>query len=759
MLTDSKHWTDTQRAMLRKAARVHGALWGGVLLAVLLVGFGIQQWASAERWKNLQDQTRAATESLQNNLGPTVPVNLKELGKLPKELVLPELQRRFASTDNARHKLSLAFALAGYGELDAEYLVSQIDEITEADTRNYVTALQANPATALAALKAEAVKCTDKPLWRRKAKLAIAALGVGDPELALDVCTFEDRPDPEQRTLFIDELPGWDVDLTALIETVKKIDSPALRSGICLGIGQIAMEQIEASDKESWKSLASKWFVEHGDTTTHSAAGWLLRQWSLPDPEIPKPHEITTQRDWYVVKTSGATMLRIRSAAADVLEIPNPIEAYKQRLAELESGDAAELESPWTREERGIAYFQTGQPEKALVDFESLTKDAPAERQPTILQYLTLTLARLGRADEAKASLASYLQLEDASGVAASEKLYVQILVPCWLGDIPEASRQLESAIQSASTDPDGLYRVASAAALCACAQATAERDPEQSLRFRNQALDLLQTLADRGYGDVERLSQDHNFAILHDDGRFRTFLSVMKSPRECWVGDREVTRGQFEAFMNDTNYAATEKPADWEGVSTDTSPTADHPAQNVSWYDAVLYCNWLSQREGLQPCYERTGTKEKGDYAETLYDAWRVIPGSTGYRLLREAEWEYACRAGTTTEFSSGDDETLLVSYCQMFPSKLTSVCGKKLPNAWGMHDVHGNVWEWCWDFYSEQGSGRVGRGGSWIYDAAFCRSAPRGTAAPTGRAGSYGFRLALSSPSAQSPEAEPGK
>ena len=140
VLTNKKRWTDSQRVMLRKAARVHGTLWGGLLLTVLLVGTGIQQWASAERWKNLREQTRAVAESLQDNLGPTVPVNLKELGKLPTELVLPELQTRFSSATNARHKLALAFALAGYGELDAKYLVSQIDDIKEADTRNYVTA-------------------------------------------------------------------------------------------------------------------------------------------------------------------------------------------------------------------------------------------------------------------------------------------------------------------------------------------------------------------------------------------------------------------------------------------------------------------------------------------------------------------------------------------------------------------------------------------------------------------------------------------
>jgi formylglycine-generating enzyme required for sulfatase activity len=215
-------------------------------------------------------------------------------------------------------------------------------------------------------------------------------------------------------------------------------------------------------------------------------------------------------------------------------------------------------------------------------------------------------------------------------------------------------------------------------------------------------------------------------------------------------VANREVTRGEFEAFINDPSYSG-EKPQDRKESELynykETSPTMDHPAQNASWYDAVMYCNWLSRREGRTPAYRFAGKQKVKDYSnqEVEMDKWEQVEGANGYRLPRELEWEYACRAGSDTSWSTGSDESLLAPYCQMVPSKLASPCGRKLPNAWGLHDMHGNVWEWCWD---SEGSFRVIRGGSWYIAAADCGSATRSGGTPEG--GNFnGFRLALSSPS----------
>ena len=183
-------------------------------------------------------------------------------------------------------------------------------------------------------------------------------------------------------------------------------------------------------------------------------------------------------------------------------------------------------------------------------------------------------------------------------------------------------------------------------------------------------------------------------------------------------IGVHEVTQSQYESRMG-------ANPSSFKG--------ANNPVENVSWDDAVAFCAKLSALP-----------------AEVA--AGRV------YRLPTEAESEYACRAGTTTGYSFGDDEKDLGEYAWFSDNSgnTTHGVGEKLPNGWGLYDMHGNVWEWCSD---AEGSFRVIRGGCWYFEAAFCRSAYRNGSDPTDRSSGMGFRLALSSPSGKSPEAAQDK
>ncbi len=165
----------------------------------------------------------------------------------------------------------------------------------------------------------------------------------------------------------------------------------------------------------------------------------------------------------------------------------------------------------------------------------------------------------------------------------------------------------------------------------------------------------------------------------------------------------------------------------------------ADLPVEQVSWDDAVAFCKKLSDL----PDEKKAG---------------RV------YRLPTEAEWEYACRVGSKTAYSFDDEEGLLPEYgwFNRNSSDRTHTVGLLEPNAWGLYDMHGNVWEWCRDWNGEypkgavsdptgptKGSHRVIRGGCWILEAALCRSANRHGGSPSSRSNFNGFRLALNSPS----------
>ncbi len=196
------------------------------------------------------------------------------------------------------------------------------------------------------------------------------------------------------------------------------------------------------------------------------------------------------------------------------------------------------------------------------------------------------------------------------------------------------------------------------------------------------------------------------------------------------YLGRYEVTQGQYEEVMG-------HNPSKFKG--------AKNPVETVSWEDAVFFCTKLSEVP-----------EEKA--------AGRV------YRLPTEAEWEYACRAGSTTAFGSGDSANSLGEYDWVAENSenKTHPVGEKKPNRWGLYDMHGNVFEWCQDLDADYpsdastdpkgpngGSNRVYRGGSWYVDAGRCRSALRSRTNPSNRFYSLGFRLALS-PSVRSPESD---
>ncbi|MFF1376125.1 formylglycine-generating enzyme family protein [Streptomyces sp. NPDC058308] len=171
----------------------------------------------------------------------------------------------------------------------------------------------------------------------------------------------------------------------------------------------------------------------------------------------------------------------------------------------------------------------------------------------------------------------------------------------------------------------------------------------------------------------------------------------------------------------------------------TGERPGAAHgdrlPVEGVSWRDAVRFCNALSRRDGHAPAYRIDGETVEWDTA------------ADGYRLPTEAEWEHACRAGTTGPHYAPLDE--IAWYRGNSQERLHEVGGKR-PNAWGLYDMLGNVWDWCWDVYDAEvyGTYRVLRGGGWFDEPWSCRASARRRSHPAYRVDDVGFRLTRSGP-----------
>ncbi len=211
---------------------------------------------------------------------------------------------------------------------------------------------------------------------------------------------------------------------------------------------------------------------------------------------------------------------------------------------------------------------------------------------------------------------------------------------------------------------------------------------------------------------------------------------------RSVYLARTEVTQGAFEALM---------------GFNPASNKNLALPVESVTWYDAIAFCNALSLRDGLEPAYSLQNLRKNGESISSADVTFHGLD-SEGYRLPTEAEWEYACRAGTTAA-RYGDLDS--VAWHAGNSGSSTHAVGLKAANAWGLYDMLGNVWEWCWDGHADYagdavdplGAGpgashRVYRGGSWNGGARNCRSANRYWYEPGYRYSLLGFRPARSCP-----------
>jgi formylglycine-generating enzyme required for sulfatase activity len=206
--------------------------------------------------------------------------------------------------------------------------------------------------------------------------------------------------------------------------------------------------------------------------------------------------------------------------------------------------------------------------------------------------------------------------------------------------------------------------------------------------------------------------------------GTFQRIKYPVTITHDYWLGRFEVTQGEYASLMG-------KNPSHFLG---DTN----RPVEKVTWLESIAYCEELTKRE------------QKAGH----------LPPTYKYRLPSEAEWEYACEAGKTNLFSFGDNAAQADQYAWTMENSdaTTHPVGQKLPNSWGLYDMHGNVWEWCSDWFAPYpasrltdplgpatGKFKVFRGGGWNQAVEFARSRNRFMMSPSNGIHFVGFRLAL--------------
>ncbi len=209
---------------------------------------------------------------------------------------------------------------------------------------------------------------------------------------------------------------------------------------------------------------------------------------------------------------------------------------------------------------------------------------------------------------------------------------------------------------------------------------------------------------------------------------------------------DAPVHEVELDEFYMDTHLVTQELYESLMGANPSRWKGEKNPVEQLRWSDAARFCNKRSERDGFKPCYD--------------LETWACDFSADGYRLPTEAEWEYACRAGTTTPYFFGSSPAKIGEYAwyEKNSGGHPRPVGQKKPNPWGLYDIAGNVWEWCNDYYDvdyytvsprsnptgpAQGQNKVLRGGAWRFSDDNCRSGYRYNEAPGSADVCFGYDI----------------
>lgn len=293
--------------MLQQARRVHGMSWGIGLVTTLVIGIAAVIWVSSVRYNNLVDRMHTAVKTVANSSGSVVPLAIENLNVHPQDLIVSHLETRFAGS-NENQKIALAHALARYGKVEIDFLVSSISTAPAAEVNNLASALAQSNSESIIALRRTARACDSDKNWARKQRLPVVALHMGDASIASDMCQL--RPDQLQRLDFILSSPAWHGDLARLPQYSNQLTDPALQSGLMVGLGNVRPEVVTRDEQQAWQPILADWFQNSDDAAVHNAAEWLLKRWELQVPPISSAQSPNEGQNWQVTK-NGAELCEL----------------------------------------------------------------------------------------------------------------------------------------------------------------------------------------------------------------------------------------------------------------------------------------------------------------------------------------------------------------------------------------------------------------------------------------------------------------
>jgi serine/threonine protein kinase/formylglycine-generating enzyme required for sulfatase activity len=725
LLTRNKDWTNPQRRMMRVATRQRLFQASVLLLLQILLGWGIFEWLA---YRRASETAHALVQRLPTADIDSVPKIVNELSSYRSwaEALLPKMIA--ASPFDSPERLRTSLGLLPFDPGQVDFLSRSLlepkrrpDEIwvvCDALTNYHGRFVQHDLVPRLWAL----LKSETHPHRRLRAACVLAFWNPQNPgwnELSREVA---DKLLKEEPHLY----RAW----LRLVMTVRIVLEKDLRRILCdpsrpesdrLSVIRLLMTLND--EQEEIPSELVQALLETGDDLYERLLPWILarrKSTSLLHAQLEKtlPPEAAEQDKDELAR-------RQAHAAVALLQL----DQHGEHVWPLQQAERIwplfRLNSDHRL--RGYLIHRFGH---VRLDPETLIQQYGVERDIEARQALLLSLGQF-----------------DPSKLEADMQKELANLVPRLLQDYrDDADPGIHSAVDWL------LRRWQQRPALEKCNQELAGRLPDQQRWYVSKRQGHTFSVVP---GPVEFLMGS---SALEPQRRAEEWLHPVRIPRSFALTTKEVTVGQFREFLR----ANPSLRQDWASTETD-SPDEDGPMTSLTWFEAVSYCRWLSEQEGMsqeQMCYPsldqiKVGMRMPADYLSR-----------TGYRLPTEAEWEYACRAKARTSRHYGTADALLDDYAWYFGNSKGRAwpVGSKMPNTYGLFDMYGNNWEWCQDsaaLYPPGQDGqpiedkesmpaligpedRVLRGGAFSSAAAEVQSARRSRFSPTSPFPAAGLRVA---------------